>query len=96
MLNVIEIILELDQGIVHRGHIPVIDLGPTGDAGLDHVARLKFRDLFDQTFDKLWTLRARPDQAPFPFANIPKLGHLIQSAFARKLSNEFHARIFLL
>ena len=62
VLHVIEVVLELAPGILDGGAVGVIDLGPAGDAGLDHEPLLVVGDGGGELLDDLRPLGTGADE----------------------------------
>ena len=93
VLDVIQIVFQFHDGVLHRIAVFMIDLGPTGDAGFHAQAMTIVGDFFFQDFDKLRPFRTRTHQRHFAAHHVQQLRQFIQSRFTQEAAQRRHARI---
>src|SRR4029450_3288480 len=78
VLDVVEVILELLDGIFHRGAVAIPPLRPAGNSRLDRQALHVEGNLLLQRVDELGPFRPGPDEAHVPQEHVEELGHLVE------------------
>ena len=82
VLHVVEIVLQLPARVLHGRPVGVIDLRPSGNAGLHHVALLVVGNRAGQFRDDLGPLGARADERHITHQDVEELRNLIDAIFA--------------
>ena len=73
--------------VVGRGVVFAVDLGITGETGLDAQAHGKFGEFADVLFGEFRALGARADDGHFTFQDIDQLGQLVQARGADEMAD---------
>ena len=76
--QVVEVVLELLKGVTLVAGVPVLDLGPAGEAGADDVAQVVERELLHQLGNVPGLLGPGADQAQITTDDVPHLGQLVE------------------
>src|SRR5690348_13284492 len=95
MLDVVEVVLEFDLGVLNAGSVAVLDLRPAGKAGLHGMAHSVIWDLLGELVDELRAFRARADQTHVTFEDVPELGNFIQARLPQEMTYLCNARVVL-
>lgn len=82
VLEVVEVVFELGDGIFDGVAVFVVDLGPAGDAGEDGVAVAVEGDLLGEGFDELGAFGARSDDGHVAPEDVEELGEFVDAEFA--------------
>src|SRR3990167_2513556 len=77
VLDVVEIVLELLEGILQRGPVAVAHLRPAGDPRLHGEAFQVERDLLLELVDEFGPLGARADEAHVPDQHVEEMRQLV-------------------
>src|SRR5690606_24909865 len=96
VLDVIKIVLDFFACAVDIGRITLTNLGPAGNARLDHMAVNIKRQALVEVLDKLGLLRPGPDQAHVAFQNIDELRQLVYAVFTYHTPHPGNARVVFL
>src|SRR5262249_1848346 len=96
VFDIVEIVLQFLNRVLHRRAVAVIDLGPTGQPRLDQMALGVELNLFAQLLDEERSFGARPDEAHLAAQNIDKLRNLVNAGFANESADAGDARVAVL
>src|SRR5687768_6394799 len=77
ILDIVQVILQLFDRILHRGPVAIANLGPSGYSRLDAVSDVVIRDFGTKLIYKIWPFRTRSNKTHFAVQDIEYLGKLI-------------------
>ena len=78
VLEVVQVVTELQDGLLGGPRVAAVNLRPAGHARLREVTQSIRRDELLERLDVLRLLRARPDEAHVARQNVPELWQLIE------------------
>ena len=87
MLDIVQVILKLDQRIVHGICIGIVHLRPAGEPRSHRKPGAIEGNLFLQLGDELWALRTWADEAHIAPEHVEQLGHFVETAATQKASH---------
>lgn len=96
VLDVVEIVLDLDAGIIGICRITVHHLSPTADPGPHDMTVHVERDLPLELIDESALLRSRTNQAHVPFKDVEELRQLVNTQLADHLAHPGDAHVTVL
>src|ERR1019366_9044422 len=96
VLDVVEVVFQLGDGVLEGVAVLVVDLRPAGDAGAHAVALAVIGNLFAEGFDELGALGAGADDGHLAFEDVEELGQLVEADGAKKAADFGDAGIVLL
>src|SRR5262245_24440155 len=79
ILNIIQVVGEFRFGILNRGAVRIVDLGPAGDAGTHAQTLAVVGNFARQSLDEEGPFRTRPDEAHVTTQDIENLRNFVDS-----------------
>src|SRR4029453_3145621 len=75
VLDVVQVVLQLLDGVLNAGAVRIADLRPAREPRLQHVTLAVIRDLVGQLPDEFRSFRTRTDEAHLTDEHVPELRH---------------------